>query len=77
LQNVGQRREKGRVVEIRRPLVFGLAWVLALRLGRSAVSPAINTAFVARNEGTDRRQNGRQHRKTSGFATGAATPKSA
>ena len=70
---VCKKREHGRVVEIRRTLVFGLAYVLALLLGRSKVSKTINTAFVERNNGTDRRQNGRKHRKTYGFSKDAAT----
>ena len=69
---VGKKREKGRVVDVTRTLVFGLACVLALWLGRSAVSKTINTAFVERNNGTDRRQNGRKHRKTYGFSRDAA-----
>jgi hypothetical protein len=41
---VGKRREKGRVVEVVRPLVFGtLAWLHAL-LDRSTVSTTINTS---------------------------------
>jgi len=70
---VCKRREKGRVVEVRRTLVFGMACVLALLLGRSPVSKIVNTAFVERNNGTDRRQNGRKHRKTYGFSKDAAT----
>ena len=70
---VCKQREHGRVVEIRRTLVLGLACVLALLLGRSKVSKTINTAFVERNNGTDRRQNGRKHRKTYGFSKDAAT----
>jgi IS1 family transposase len=69
---VGKKREKGRVVDVTRTLVFGLACVLALWLSRSAVSKTINTAFVERNNGTDRRQNGRKHRKTYGFSRDAA-----
>jgi IS1 family transposase len=70
---VCKQRQHGRVVAIRRTLVFGLAWVLALLLARSTVSKTINTAFVERNNGTDRRQNGRKHRKTYGFSKDAAT----
>jgi hypothetical protein len=70
---VCKRREQGRVVEVRRTLVFGLACVLALLLRRSTVSQTINTAFVERNNGTDRRQNGRKHRKTYGFSKDGAT----
>ncbi len=69
---VCKKREKGRVVEVTRTLVFGLACVLALLLSRSQVSRQINTAFVERNNGTDRRQNGRKHRKTYGFSKDAA-----
>jgi hypothetical protein len=70
---VCKQREKGRVVAVRRTLVFGVAWVLALLLGRSTVSTTVNTAFVERNNGTDRRQNGRKHRKTYGFSKDPAT----
>jgi hypothetical protein len=65
---VCKRREKGRVVEVTRALVFGAACVLAWLLRRSEVSEQINTAFVERHNGTDRRQNGRKHRKTNGFS---------
>ena len=74
---VCKQREKGRVVQVRRSVVFGLACVLALLLGRSTVSQTINTAFVERNNGTDRRQNGRKHRKTYGFSKDAATHQAA
>lgn len=70
---VCKKREKGRVVEVTRTLVFGLACVLALLLSRSKVSRQINTAFVERHNGTDRRQNGRKHRKTYGFSKDAYT----
>lgn len=70
---VCKQREKGRVVEVRRTLVFGMACVLALLLSRSRVSKTINTAFVERDNGTDRRQNGRKHRKTYGFSKDGAT----
>jgi IS1 family transposase len=69
---VCKRRAKGRVVEVTQRLVFGLACVLALLLARSTVSRKVNTAFVERNNGTDRRQNGRKHRKTYGFSKDAA-----
>jgi IS1 family transposase len=74
---VCKKREKGRVVAVTRKLVFGLAWVLALLLARSKVSKRINTAFVERNNGTDRRQNGRKHRKTYGFSKDAETHEAA
>ena len=72
-----KQREKGRVVEVRRTVVFGLACVLALLLGRSRVSRTVNTAFVERHNGTDRRQNGRKHRKTYGFSKDAVTHEAA
>jgi hypothetical protein len=67
---VSTRREKGRVVEGVRTLVFGtLAWLPAF-LGRSSVRPTFTTSFVARPTGTDRPRNGRKHRPTSGFSQG-------
>jgi len=74
---VCKRREKGRVVEVKRTLVFGLACVLAVLLSRSKVSKQVNTAFVERNNGTQRRQNGRQHRKTYGFSKDGETHEAA
>ena len=61
------------MVAVRRTLVFGMACVLALLLGRSQVSKTVHTAFVERHNGTDRRQNSRKHRKTYGFSKDAAT----
>jgi hypothetical protein len=65
---VRKRREKGRVVEVIRAVVFGMGCLLDGWLRRSTVSNTINTSFVERNNATDRRQNGRQQRKTSGFS---------
>jgi IS1 family transposase len=65
---VCKKRARGRVVEVIRTVVFGTAAVLALLLARSLVSKTINTAFVERHNGTDRRQNGRKQRKTYGFS---------
>lgn len=70
---VCKRRANGRVVEVTRTLVFGLACVLAWWLGRSKVSRQINTAFVERHNGTDRRQNSRKQRKTYGFSKDGET----
>jgi hypothetical protein len=61
-------REKGRVVEVIRAVVFGMACLLAVWLRRSAVSNAVNTSFVERNNATDRHQNGRKRRKTYCFS---------
>jgi hypothetical protein len=61
-------REKGRVVAVIRSVVFGLACLLAVWLRRSGVSNTVNTAFVERNNATDRHQNGRKGRKTYCFS---------
>ena len=74
---VCKKREKGRVVEVTRALVFGAACVLAWLLQRSHVSAQINTAFVERHNGTDRRQNGRKHRRTNGFSKDAGVHEAA
>ena len=65
---VRKTRQKGRVTEVVRTLVFGLAHVLAELLGRSLVSSTINTSFVERHNGTDRGQNARKTRKTYRFS---------
>jgi IS1 family transposase len=65
---VRKRREKGRVVEVVRTLVFGTLALLQALLGRSSVSTTINTSFVERNNGTDRHQNSRKRRKTYAFS---------
>jgi IS1 family transposase len=65
---VRKRRVGGRVVEVLRAVVFGTWALLTQWLVRSTVSTTVNTAFVERNNGTDRRRNGRKHRKTYGFS---------
>lgn len=65
---VTKRREGGRVVEVTRAVVFGLACLLAVWLRRSSVSNAVNTSFVERNNATDRHQNARKRRKTYCFS---------
>jgi hypothetical protein len=65
---VKKRREKGRVVEVMRAVVFGAWGLLEVWLRRSGVSHTINTSFVERNNATDRHQNGRKRRKTYGFS---------
>src|SRR5512135_736976 len=69
---VRKRREKGRVVEVVRMLVFGTLAFLQVLLDRSTVSTTINTSFVERHNGTDRHQNARKHRKTYGFSKAMA-----
>jgi len=65
---VRKRREKGRVVEVVRTLVFGTLYPLGGLLRRSTASTTINTSFVERNNGTDRHQNSRKRRKTYAFS---------
>jgi len=65
---VCKRREKGKVVEVKRKLVFGTPLLLGALLLLSSVSLTVNTSIVERHNGTDRRQNGRKHRKTYGFS---------
>jgi len=65
---VTKRREKGRVVEVVRAVVFGVWGLLQVWLGRSEASRTINTSFVERNNATDRHQNGRKRRKGYGFS---------
>ena len=65
---VQKKREKGRVVEVIRSVVFGAWCLLDWWLRRSGVSNTINTSFVERNNATDRRQYGRKQRKTYGFS---------
>lgn len=65
---VCKKRQKGRVVEVIRSVVFGMCCLLDVWLRRSKVSNTINTSFVERNNATDRHQNGRKRRKTYGFS---------
>ena len=74
---VRKRRERGRVAEVVRTLVFGTAALLAAYLERSSVSTAINTSFVERHNGTDRRKNARKHRRTYGFSKDLAAHRAA
>lgn len=57
---VHKTREKGRVVKVSLRVVFGTEEAVQAALERSAVSQAINTAFVERHNGTDRNRNGRK-----------------
>jgi hypothetical protein len=74
---VRKRREKGRVVEVVRTLVFGTLSLLGGLLKRSTASPTINTSFVERNNGTDRHQNSPKRRKTYGFSKDLAMHRAA
>ena len=65
---VTKRRERGRVMEVGTRVVFGTVAAVLLALGLSQVSRAINTAFVERQNGTDRHRNARKARKTYRFS---------
>lgn len=65
---VEKTRAKGRVVEVATRVVFGTMAAVLLALGISRVSRAINTAFVERENATDRHRNARKARKTYRFS---------
>ena len=65
---VTKKREKGRVVEVGRRIVFGTLVAALLALATSRVSRAIDTAFVERQNATDRHRNARKARKTYRFS---------
>jgi IS1 family transposase len=65
---VHKTREKGRVVKIDFRIVFGTEKAVMAALKLSKVSKNINTAFVERQNGTDRNRNGRKVRKTYCFS---------
>jgi IS1 family transposase len=65
---VTKRREKGRVVELGTRVVFGTIAAVLAALGLSRVSRAINTAFLERENATDRHRNARKARKTYRFS---------
>jgi len=65
---VHKTRKKGRVVNIDFRVVFGTVAAVTAALASSLVSNKINTAFVERQNGTDRNRNGRKVRKTYCFS---------
>ena len=65
---VEKRREKGRVVEIVTRVVFGTMAAVQAALAKSKVSRRINTAFLERENATDRHHNARKVRKTYTFS---------
>jgi len=65
---VHKTRQKGRVVKIDFRVIFGTVAAVAAALRLSKVSNQINTAFVERQNGTDRGRNGRKTRKTYCFS---------
>ena len=65
---VHKTREKGRLVKVDFRVVFGTVAAVTAALASSLVSNKINTAFVERQNGTDRNRNGRKVRKTYCFS---------
>jgi hypothetical protein len=65
---VEKTREKGRVVSIATRVAFGTTAAVVAALGLSRASRAINTAFVERQNGTDRHRDAREARKTYRFS---------
>jgi IS1 family transposase len=65
---VHKTREKGRVVKIDFRVIFGTLATVMAALALSQVSKAINTAFVERQNGTDRNRNARKARKSYCFS---------
>lgn len=63
-----KRREKGRVVEITRKIIFGDEEAIKSKLDESASSRTINTSFVERDNLTWRERNRRLTRKTTAFS---------
>ncbi len=65
---VVETRQKGRVGKVDFRVVFGSELSVRAALMCSTVSRAINTAFVERQNGTDRHRNARKGRKTYRFS---------
>lgn len=65
---VHKTRKNGRVVRVTRNIVFGDSILIEEKLKKSVSCRTINTAFVERNNGTERTQNSRKVRKTYGFS---------
>ena len=65
---VRKTRKEGRIVEVKRTVVFGSFALLFLWLLRSTVSFFINTSFVERLNATDRGQNSWKARKSYCFS---------
>jgi len=65
---VHKTREKGRVVKVDFPVVFGTVVGVMAALAQSLVSKAINTSFIERQNGTDRNRNARKVRKSYCFS---------
>jgi len=65
---VVKKREQGRLVEVGTKVVFGHVDAIADRLATSPVSHTINTSFVERDNLTQRQNNRRLTRRTTGYS---------
>jgi hypothetical protein len=65
---VHKEREKGRVIDVTRKLIYGTEEQLESALANSTVSTTINTSFIERYNGTDRNFNARKVRDTYAFS---------
>jgi len=65
---VHKTRAKNRVVKVEQRVIYGTPLAVAAALAGSAVSAAVNTVFVERENGTDRNRNARKARKTYCFS---------
>jgi IS1 family transposase len=65
---VHKTRKNGVVVKVEPRLVFGTEEMLQAALEASSVSHTVNTAFIERQNGTDRHRNSRKVRKTYRFS---------
>jgi IS1 family transposase len=65
---IEKARAKGRVAKVVTRVVLGTLAAVMTALGLSRASTAVNTAFVERQNGTDRHRNARKARKTYRFS---------
>jgi len=65
---VHKTRENNRVVKVDRRVIYGTVTAVVAALAVSSVSDKVNTAFVERQNGTDRHRNARKGRKTYRFS---------
>jgi hypothetical protein len=65
---VHKTRQKNRVVQVDRRVIYGTVKAVVAALAASQVSTEVNTVFVERQNGTDRHRNARKARKTYRFS---------
>jgi IS1 family transposase len=65
---VHKTREKNRVVQVDRRVIYGTLTAVVAALAASDVSNEVNTVFIERQNGTDRHRNARKARKTYRFS---------